>query len=382
MRCRRRLRFDGGRDRFSRRLLVLVFLQRGHRDLRVARVGAMHRFAVMAQRLLRKPLRITRHLRAFSPRITIRVERHALDAQAGATLLELGSPVAGAHTAQVGKERPRGGQLAQQRRHFVAEVQARHRLGLLTAVTHHSLVPGNVLGIELGDVTLRPSQQPAQFVEPAAFGIAFALDDALVFVPSDRALGPVFHFRPPLFGEHGPGQPAHVEREVVNAPQVNVGGHPAALQHAQEVVRLRLEHRQLADAFEGVIFAGDLPARLGDAGFEFDDFRHHALPGAAGDLGIADGEVSAGDLTIDQRLLMRFVLGVQEAAGLAFISGLEACALVGVAVEQVENAALAAIHSESCVHDFFHERKNATIRNPPLTSSESVLASSGRVMGQ
>ena len=203
-----------------------------------------------------------------------------------------------------------------------------------------------------------------------------------MFLPGDRALAPVFHFGPPLFREHGPGQPAHVEREVVNAPQVNVGGHPAALQHAQEVVRLRLEHGQIVEALKGAVFAGDLPARLGDAGFEFDDFRHHALPGAAGDLGIADSEVSAGDLPIDQRLLMRLVLGVQEAAGLAFIGRLEARALVGVAVEQVENAALAAIHSEACVHDFFHERKNATFQTPPLTSSASVVASSGQVVGQ
>ena len=216
----------------------------------------------------------------------------------------------------------------------------------------------------------------------SAFGIAFTLHDALVLVPSDRALGAVFHFGPAFFGQHGPGQPAHVEGEIVNASQIDVGGHPAALQHAQEVVRLRLEHGQVAEALESAVFAGDLPARLGDAGFEFDDFRHHTQPGAAGDLGIADGEVSAGDLTIDQRLLMRLVLGVQEAEGLAFIGGFEARALVGVTVEQVEDAALAAVHSESCVHDFFHERKDATIRNPPLTSSGRVLANSGRVMGQ
>ncbi len=106
--------------------------------MRVARVGAMHRFAVMAQRFLRKPLRITGHLRAFSPRITIRMERHAFDAQADATLLELRGPVAGANTAQVRKERSRGGQLAQQRRHFGSKVQASHHLGLLAAVTYHA----------------------------------------------------------------------------------------------------------------------------------------------------------------------------------------------------------------------------------------------------
>ena len=82
----------------------------------------MHRLAVMAQRLLRKTLRITGHLRPLGPRVTIGMERHAADAQPAAALLELRGAIARPHAAQVGKERSRGRQLAEQRRRFVPEV--------------------------------------------------------------------------------------------------------------------------------------------------------------------------------------------------------------------------------------------------------------------
>src|ERR1039458_10672750 len=48
---------------------VLVILQCREFDLGVFGIGAMHRLAVMPQRLLRKPFWIARHFRPFRPSI-------------------------------------------------------------------------------------------------------------------------------------------------------------------------------------------------------------------------------------------------------------------------------------------------------------------------
>ena len=61
---------------------------------------------VVAQSLLGKPLRVTALERPFRPRIPIRMQRYAFDAQRVAPLLELRGPVTRAHRAEVGKQRP------------------------------------------------------------------------------------------------------------------------------------------------------------------------------------------------------------------------------------------------------------------------------------
>src|SRR5437867_2455808 len=54
--------------------LLFVILQRGDGHPRLAGVGAMHRFAVVAQGLLGEPFRVTRFLGAFGPRVAIAVQ--------------------------------------------------------------------------------------------------------------------------------------------------------------------------------------------------------------------------------------------------------------------------------------------------------------------
>ena len=66
----------------------------------------MHRLGVVAQRLLREPLRETAFQRPLRPRIPIRMQRHPGNPQPVAPLLELRRPIPGAHGAEIRKKRP------------------------------------------------------------------------------------------------------------------------------------------------------------------------------------------------------------------------------------------------------------------------------------
>ena len=87
--------------------LLLPIIQRRHRDLRVLRVGMMHRLGIVPQRLLREPLRIPALQRPLRPGIPIRMQRHPLDPQPLAPLLELRRPVPRPHRPQIREQRPR-----------------------------------------------------------------------------------------------------------------------------------------------------------------------------------------------------------------------------------------------------------------------------------
>ena len=82
----------------------LVFLQRRQRHLRVLRIRPMHGLAVVTQGQLREPFGIADDLRAFRPRVTVAVQRHALNAKPDTALLELCRPVARAHSGEIRKQ--------------------------------------------------------------------------------------------------------------------------------------------------------------------------------------------------------------------------------------------------------------------------------------
>ena len=57
-------------------------------------------------------------------------------------------------------------------------------------------------------------------------------------------------------------------------------------------------------------------------------------------------------------------------------------AFASLAVVDVENAALAAIHAESLLHDLIHERNDAVFRNGPLASAGRVPRGSEGVVAE
>jgi hypothetical protein len=121
---------------------------------------------------------------------------------------------------------------------------------------------------------------------------------------------------------------------------------------------------------------------MGLVALGFDDFLHHARPGAARDLGVAGGKVSAGDLAVDEWLLLGFVLGMQQPPRGRFLGGVQALTFAGDPVEQVKHTALAAVDTESLLHNFCHERNDAAFRNWPLTRTGRGLPGSGRVVAE
>ena len=92
-------------DDFLVAMPALVFFQRRNRDQRLPRVSAMDRLAVVTKRNLSEALGITRRLCPFGPGVAIAMEGDACDAEAPATLLELGGTVGSPHSHQVRKQR-------------------------------------------------------------------------------------------------------------------------------------------------------------------------------------------------------------------------------------------------------------------------------------
>lgn len=82
-----------GKDRG--RHVVFVVFQGRQCYLRLRCIGAVYRFAVVAQGRLREPFRIACHLRPLCPGVTVAVQRDATDAKVGAALPEFSRAVLG-----------------------------------------------------------------------------------------------------------------------------------------------------------------------------------------------------------------------------------------------------------------------------------------------
>ncbi len=155
----------------------------------------MDGLGVVPQRLLSEPFRVATFESTLRPGITVRVKCHALDFQALATLLKLGSSVARTHGAKIGKQwallraslKDLGDLLTEsdQRRPEVAAA----RFEFLARVAEGPLLPVDILGGEVRRVALRGSSVPKQFVEIAALRIGLAGNDRRVLRSRESAFG-------------------------------------------------------------------------------------------------------------------------------------------------------------------------------------------------
>ena len=94
----------------------------------------------------------------------------------------------------------------------------------IARVADDVVFPINILRFKARQIGLRCAQVPRQFVERLAFGILFAGDDGLMFCQRDGALFLELELPATAFlGQHRPRQPGHVQGEVVDAPQIDVG---------------------------------------------------------------------------------------------------------------------------------------------------------------
>ena len=307
--------------------------------MRPAGVGPMDRLAVVPQRFLREPFRIAHGFGALSPRVTIRMEGHALDAKTLDALPKLRGAIRSAHLRQIGKERAAAGEGFQDCLDLRAEMQPRDALGLAPEETDGVLLPIDVLRDKCGQIGLRGTEMPGHLVKRPAFGIALPGDDSLMFLKCDGALLLENWLRPLLPRQDGFGQPAHVEGEVVQAAQVHVGADRAGAEHFEQMLGACVEQRLVADQVEGMIFHRRHMTGVSVAVLGGRRLIHHNLPGARGGGFVAGTQVGDRQLLIKHRLAQGFILGVEQRGCFRFVPRAEAELFVRLRVFVVEGAA-------------------------------------------
>src|ERR1035437_5628060 len=225
-------------DLVGDQLLPLIEGGDGHGS--VFGIGAMHRGRCLAQVLLSAPHRIVRLAGPLGPAVAVGVECDASDAQALATLFELGGPIAGSDGAEVREQRPFGRPALEYLRDLRAEldhgwfeaVVLLHPLEhLLPVIADEPVIPVDVLVGQISDIALGAGEEPAQLVEVPALLVLLPRDDELVFLLGDPALGLVADLGELLLPQDGPGEPAHVEREVLGPAQEYVRADRSPLHH-------------------------------------------------------------------------------------------------------------------------------------------------------
>jgi hypothetical protein len=126
------------------------------------------------------------------------VEADTFDAQTRDALVKFRCTVAGTHRAQIRKQRAVPRQIPENFRHFIIETHDGNGAGLFSRETDDVMFPINVFSFEARQIGLRRAQVPRQFIERLAFGIQFAGDDGLMFLPGDGPLVLELNFRPPI----------------------------------------------------------------------------------------------------------------------------------------------------------------------------------------
>jgi len=312
------------------------------------------RLGVVTQRLLSEPFRVATFESTLRPGIAVRVKGHPFDLQSLAPLLKLGSSVARAHRAKIGKQwallgasfKDLGDLLTEsdQRRLYVAAP----RFEFLARVADGPLIPLYILGAEVRRVGLRGSSVPKQFVEISALRIGFAGNDRRVLRSRDGAFGFEKGPGPLQAGDNGFEQPIHAQSVIVDTAEVNVRGHFCVGQRLVKVLRASLRNSQVANAVEILILDGDLPAKVRLAELLAEDVLHDLLPSASAEFGIGTVHVNAGQREVEMRLALGVVVGLEQPLLFILLARFETGLLSRVFVFEVINAQGRLINPNCC----------------------------------
>src|SRR5208337_4905856 len=194
-----------------------------------------------------------------------------VDSQPQTTLVKLRGAVATANGLQVGKQRAGCWHLPQDGFNFRAKMNHGQTAGFLPVVSDGLVGPVNVLRLEIGDVSLRTAEMPAQVVEAAPLRVLFPLNDELMFFAGDGASFLEAHFRPEALGNDRPRQPVHGKAEVVKFPQVDIRADRARLEAGEQMLGLRFKNDAMANQVQRGLFGCLPPAILGWTAFSLDD---------------------------------------------------------------------------------------------------------------
>ncbi len=293
----------------------------------------------MSERALGKSLRISAGHRAFCPGITVAVQRDPGNLQAGDAALEQAGAVFLGPSLQMRKKKIFPWKQAQDPHRLLAQTNQRNRAGFLTAETDHPLLPVDVAGFEIGNVRLSAAQMPAQLVISAMFRVLFAGDDGLMFRRGDRSLLFEPQFGPLLLGQDRPGQPIHVEGEIMNSPKENVGGDRARFQNLQKMCGICFQDRQAPNQTKRFVFHGRVVPFKGGTAFGFSHPIHRHLPRALGDLGINCGQISPRNVQVQGWLPEGFIFDVKQGERFGFISRAKTRLLSGGGILSIKRLA-------------------------------------------
>ena len=273
----------------------------------------MHCFAIVAEGLLGEALRVAAATSPFRPRVAVGMERDPLDIQSTGALHEFSGSVAGPNGAQIGEQRPVFGQSAQDRLNELVEADQRVFAGLLALVADHPLGPVDVLGPEKRDIGLRRADVPGQFVKCLPLRVGLGGEDLLVLIEGNGAPLPVPNRRPLTLWDNRRGQPAHVQGEIVDAAQIDIGRDFPQFHGPQQVLRARFDQGTVDDIGVCFVLGGNDPPPMGFALLEFQDFGEHIPPCARGRLGIGRHHVGAGHLEMHEGNRVGLVATVEQA---------------------------------------------------------------------
>ncbi len=314
----------------------------------------MNGFRAVAQGFLGESLRHPGDSGALCPRVSIRVKGDALDAESADPAVEFLGPMFFVHRREPREQGAFARQPVQDGGDVVAEMQVADGFRFESAVADDPVLPVHALGGQRGHVGLGAADVPEQFVEGARLGVRFPGDDAVVFLAGDGALFPEAHSGPPLLRQDGPREPVHVDGEVLDAAEVDVGRNTPVLQGAEEVFGAGFQHDEVADGVEGGFLDGRGPAFAGRTGFLLQHLVHNALPGAVGGGGVAGPPIDTGELEAEGGGLFAFVAGGDEPVGFGFVAGAEGFLFSGGEVLAVKSAPSPAEDAVTLAHGSVH----------------------------
>ena len=152
---------------------------------------------------------------------------------------------------------------------------------------------------EGGDVGLTTTQMPKKLVKGQFLWVLLSVNNPKVLFLGDRLLGGVSDLGPLTAGNDWGGDPAHIEGEVVEPSQEDVGGDSAVVKGLKEETGLAwavLEDVELEDLLEGSVLLGGFQSVAGGTGCAALDVGvDDVLPSSGLGVRVCFPEVSDGD---------------------------------------------------------------------------------------
>jgi hypothetical protein len=166
-------------------------------------------------------------------------------------------------------------------------------------------------------------------IEGFPLRVLFPLGDFAMLLPGDRPLVAESHGRAIGVWDQRPRQPVHVQAEVVQAAQINIGRDRAGLEDPQHQFSGSINNGSRQQGAERPVLGYTQPAfpirPLLGLGQRF----HRLLPGACGQAVVCASQIGFGDLEIEHWLALSLVPGLED---LLASSGLDVPRLVRLPV--------------------------------------------------